>query len=72
MSRDGELWSLLRNVLNQGMAIQMDNANGKYPSYEHLSARLDEAARERLGELEAIISDPASAYARQPHTSNPT
>lgn len=44
---DGEFWSFLRNVLEQGGAIRLDYDAGKYPSYEHYSARLDEAARER-------------------------
>lgn len=42
-----EQWSFFRRLLEQGMAIQRDDAAGKYPTYEHLSARLDEAARER-------------------------
>lgn len=41
-------WSLCRRILEQGMAIQQDYAAGKYPDYELLSARLDEAARERV------------------------
>lgn len=49
---DGELWSFFRSVLGQGMAIQQDYASGKYPSYEHLSARLDTAARERVEEYQ--------------------
>lgn len=45
---DGELWSFFRRVLDQGRAIAMDERAGKYPTYEHLSARMDEAARERV------------------------
>lgn len=48
---DGELWSFLRSVLEQGASIQMDNAAGKYPTYEHYAARMDEAARERADKL---------------------
>lgn len=44
----GELWSLLRRVLEQGVAIQQDYAAGKYASYEEYAARMDEAARERV------------------------
>lgn len=51
-------WSFLRAVLEQGMAIQQDYTAGKYPDYEHLSARLDGAARERDAQLEK---------ARKPH-----
>ncbi len=40
-------WSLVRSILEQGAAIQQDYEAGKYPSYEHYSARVDEAARER-------------------------
>lgn len=42
------------------MAIQQDYAAGKYPTYEHLSARIDEAAREREDQLDAQRSTPAS------------
>jgi hypothetical protein len=48
------LWSLIRAVLEQGYAIAKDDAAGKYPTHEHLSARLDEAARERETEFEAM------------------
>lgn len=51
-----EHWSFIRRVLEQGMAIQQDYQAGKYPDYELLSARLDDAARERVGQLEAIIN----------------
>ena len=40
-------WSLVRSILKQGAAIQQDYEAGKYPSYEHYSARVNEAARER-------------------------
>lgn len=52
-----EAWGFLRNVLNQGMAIQMDYQGGKYETYEHLSARLDEAARERCDQMVAAINN---------------
>lgn len=54
---DGELWSFFRRVLEQGRAIAMDEAAGKYPTYEHLSARLDEAARERVEQYRQECAD---------------
>lgn len=62
--RRGNAWSFLRSVLEQGRAIAMDDAAGKYPSYEHLSARIDEAARERADELLKLFSQPAASEAR--------
>lgn len=53
----GKLWSFLRRVMDQGGAIQMDYQAGKYESYEHYSARLDEAARERTDELEELLKE---------------
>jgi hypothetical protein len=47
MPRPFSTWSFIRAVLEQGRAIQMDNANGMYPNYELLSAHIDEAARKR-------------------------
>lgn len=56
-------WSFLRNVLSQGMAIQQDYQAGKYADYELLSARLDEAARERDDELlRALSRRPSEAW----------
>lgn len=55
MSDTGELWSFLRRVLEQGGAIQMDYQTGKYESYEHYAARVDDAARERTEELETLL-----------------
>lgn len=54
--REFSTWSFLRSVLSQGMAIQQDYQTGKYADYELLSARLDEAARERDTELELAIA----------------
>lgn len=48
-------WSFIRRVLEQGAAIQQDYAAGKYPTYEHYSARIDEAARERLATISAPV-----------------
>lgn len=48
MNAEGDLWSWLRNVLQQGGAIWQDYVDDDYEKY---SARLDEAARERLDEL---------------------
>lgn len=52
---DRDAWSFLRRLLEQGRAIEQDNQAGRYPTYEHLSARLDEAARERRVELIAAL-----------------
>lgn len=46
----GELWSFLRSVLSQGVAIWQDHRNKHYEIY---SARLDAAARERADEWQA-------------------
>ncbi len=53
----GKLWSLVRNTLVQGGAIQQDYTAGKYMSYEEYSARLDAAARERADEFERLITE---------------
>ena len=55
----GEVWSLFRRIIEQGGAIQQDYAAGKYPSYEHYSARLDEAARERADTFIQAIREQA-------------
>ena len=47
-------WSWIRGVLLQGTSIQQDYHAGLYPTYEHYSARLDEAAREIVGALTAV------------------
>ena len=46
---EGKLWSLIRNVLTQGGAIQLDRAS--MSSYEEYSARLDAAAAERVADF---------------------
>ena len=46
---EGKLWSLIRNVLSQGGAIQLDRAS--MSSYEEYSARLDAAAAERVADF---------------------
>lgn len=51
MIERGDLWSFFRSVISQGCAIQQDYQAGKYKDYEEFSARLDEAARERLEEF---------------------
>lgn len=51
-----EAWSFCRTLLEQGRAIQQDNDAGKYPTYEHLSARVDDAARERADEITAALA----------------
>lgn len=55
-------WSFIRRVLEQGASIQQDYAAGKYPTYEQFSARIDEAARERLATISAPVEpEPAEA-----------
>jgi hypothetical protein len=49
-------WSFCRTLLMQGTAIQQDADVGKYPTYEHQSARVDEAARERAEVLDALVA----------------
>jgi len=46
---EGKLWSLIRNVLSQGGAIQLDRAS--MSGYEEYSARLDAAASERVADF---------------------
>ena len=46
---EGKLWSLIRNVLSQGGAIQLDRAS--MSGYEEYSARLDAAAAERVADF---------------------
>lgn len=46
---EGKLWSLIRSVLSQGGAIQLDRAS--MSSYEEYSARLDAAAAERVADF---------------------
>lgn len=46
---EGKLWSLIRNVLTQGSAIQLDRAS--MSGYEEYSARLDAAAAERVADF---------------------
>lgn len=53
---NGDLWSLLRNVLLQGAAIQMDYQGGKYRDYEEYARRVDTAASERVDEMRAALS----------------
>jgi hypothetical protein len=55
---DREACSFLRNVLSQGMAIQMDAAAGRYQRSEEVSIRLDAAARERRDQMEAALIGP--------------
>lgn len=52
----GELWSWLKNVMEQGAAIHQDYQSGKHPTYEHYSARMDAAASERADELAALTA----------------
>jgi NTP pyrophosphatase (non-canonical NTP hydrolase) len=53
-------WSWIRSVLAQGADIQKDYIAGNHETYEHYSARLDVAARERLDQLTASPPAPAS------------
>lgn len=47
---DGKLWSFLRSVMAQGIDIRADHAE-----YELFSARMDDAAHERVEQLRAIM-----------------
>jgi len=58
---EGKLWSFLRSVLDQGRAIDQDYRGGKYSSYEAMSARVDEAARERVEQFKERFGVPDSA-----------
>lgn len=42
------LGSFLRSILEQGSAIERDRQAGAYLNYEQYSARMDEAARDRV------------------------
>ena len=55
----GKLWSWIARVLGQGAAIQQDYAAGKYETYEHYSARIDEAARERADQFMSEFAAPS-------------
>ena len=57
---DGELWSIIREVLSQGHAQQMDYMAGKYHRYEEFSARVDGAARERVSAFMALLTHKAA------------
>lgn len=57
-------WSMVRSILMQGAAIQQDYQAGKFATYEHYSARMDAAARERIDELSA---SPAAAKEYSPN-----
>lgn len=49
------LWSLIRAVLTQGAAIEMDSSAGKFASSEDYFQRFDEAAREREPEFDTLL-----------------
>lgn len=54
---EGQLWSLIRTVLSQGAAQEQDWMAGKYGTdYEAYSARVDEAARERVAQFVTLLS----------------
>lgn len=57
---DGELWSFIRCVLEQGAAIQQDYQAGKYSCYEEYAARVDEAARQRVPEFKRVLANAES------------
>ena len=50
-------------MLSQGASIQQDYQAGKYPTYEHYSARLDEAARELVEKITDRNADSPTATA---------
>lgn len=58
MVNEGRLWSFFRALISQGTYIQMDYAAGKFKCYEEFSARLDEAARERVDQFLHGREDP--------------
>jgi hypothetical protein len=62
----GRLWALIRDVLSQGTAIERDNVEGCYPTYEAWSARLDAAARERVADFTALLRGGATAPTPDP------
>lgn len=49
-----DLWSVIRKLMDHGAAIQQDYTAGKY-SYEEFQARLSDASRELVGELDEWI-----------------
>lgn len=55
---NGELWSFMRSVLLQGQDIALDYRD---KGYEEMSARLDEAARERADKLEKLLGSTPDA-----------
>ncbi len=69
---EGKLWSFLSSVLRQGMAIQRDIAD--YPTSEHLSAHMDEAARKRTEEFmrRCATTAPLAARTECPYCHAPT
>ncbi len=56
MAKHNSLWSLIRAVLQQGEAIGLDHQNGNLGAFEHYSARLDEAAREREADFTELTA----------------
>lgn len=50
---EGKLWSFLRSVMLQGQDILHDH---REKPYEQMSARLDEAARERVRSLVTLVT----------------
>jgi hypothetical protein len=63
---DGELWSFLRSVLQQGRSIEQDNAAGVYARHEQLSARIDAAASERVEEWNRRATGQTEREAAEP------
>lgn len=53
-------WSEARSILEQGSAIRMDYAAGRYANCEEFAARFDAAAREIVDSLAAPAADPGS------------
>ena len=69
---EGKVWSFCRKLIEQGRAIQQDDAAGKYPTYEHLAARVDDAARERAAEFVGTYAHPATRDAERQEEAHPT
>ncbi len=52
---DGQIWSWVHSVMNQGANIFCDYDQGKHKTYEHYSASLDASAAERGAELMDLL-----------------
>jgi hypothetical protein len=53
---DGDIWSLIRDIMSQGATIHQDYINGNYRNYEEYSARLDAASSARIEEVKHLFN----------------